>query len=646
MSTPERIPMETLFAAPHFSRAQMSPDGSRIAFLAPWRDRLNIFIRDVGTVASGQGETGRRMTADAHRNIEAFCWTPDSASILFVQDMKGDENWHLHRVAVADDDPRPIDLTPFPGVRVMEFAFSPADPGSIFLQMNARDPALVDLHQLNLATGDLRTIAESPGRFVRWLPARHGSVHAIVVNATGDYELTRYDDGGFHPIAPFNGSDAPFGPLPCIPTPDGTGFWIGSNRGTDRMRVVRIDLATGHESDVDSHPVFDLDTPRPEADPRFPSSLILNPATNALLGARYLGERQVIHAIDPHFVAVLARLEQLSDAEIGHVSCDTAGKRWLVEFVTDRDPGTTWFYDHATGEAHVIGRRNPSLDPSRLAVVRPLSVVARDGLTLPCHLTLPRGTAPCRLPTVLLVHGGPWYRDTAFYDPEVQFLANRGYAVLQVNFRGSTGYGKAFMQAAKGEFAGRRHDDLIDALDWAIAEGITDPDRVAIYGCSYGGYAALVGASFTPDRFAAAICYSGMSDLRALIEGAVPFVRETLVNSYIAYMGDPAIAADNADMFARSPISRLDRIRCPLLVVHGAHDVRVALSQAETVVDTLQAQGNDVEFLMNGTEGHWFINQDSNLELYRTIERFLARRMGVAAAQFASTTPLPDGAPR
>jgi dipeptidyl aminopeptidase/acylaminoacyl peptidase len=628
MSPSEPIPIEMFFAAPRFSRAQISPDGSRIAYLAPWRDRLNIFMRDIGSVDWPDRDDARRLTADEHRSIEAFVWSPDSAFILFVQDTGGDENWHLHRVSVADADPRPTNLTPFPGVRVMEFAFSPADPGSMFVQMNARNPALVDLHHLNLVTGELRTIAENPGRFIGWLPIADGLTHAIVVNAAGDYELARYNDGNFDPVATFNGSDTPFGPLPWVPTPDGTGLWIGSNRGTDRTRLVRVDLATGEESEVDSHPVFDLDTPRTVADPRFPPCLILNPVTGALLGARYLGERQVIHALDPHFAAVLVALEGLSDAQLGHISCDAAGRFWTAEFTTDRDPGATWFYDHATGEACILGRRNPGLDPGRLATVRPLTVTSRDGLALPCHLTLPCGVLRDRLSTVLLVHGGPWYRDSASYDPEVQLLANRGYAVLQVNFRGSTGYGKAFMQAAKREFAGRMHDDLIDALDWAIAEGFTDPDRVAIYGCSYGGYAALVGASFTPERFAAAISYSGMSDLRTLVQGAVPFIRETLVNSYIAYMGDPDVAAQNADMLARSPISHLDQVRCPLLVVHGAHDVRVALGQARAAVDALRDRGNDVEFLVNEAEGHWFINQDSNHELYRTIERFLARQIG------------------
>src|SRR5690606_26809425 len=270
----------------------------------------------------------------------------------------------------------------------------------------------------------------------------------------------------------------------------------------------------------------------------------------------------------------------------------------------------------------------PHLDPARLAPVAPITLTARDGIDLPCHLPLPVGAEPRHLPTVLLAHGGPWYRDSWCYDPEVQLLADRGYAVLQVGFRGSTGYGKAHTQAAIGQFAGRMHDDLIDALDWAIEQGHTDPDRVAIYGCSYGGYAALVGAAFTPDRFAAAVSYTGMSDLVDLVRSVVPFARRTVENSYLRYIGDPDDPAQEADMLARSPISRVDDITAPVLLIHGANDVRVARRHSDRIADALRSRGAEVEYLLNEAEGHWFINPDSNIELYRTLERFLARHLG------------------
>lgn len=630
MTTSSDLAISTIFGTPVFLKAHISPDGKHVAYLAPWKDRLNIWVRTLGSEQSGEAV---RLTADATRNIDGFCWTIDSRCILFVQDTDGDENWHLHRTETSGRGSKSIDLTPYPGVRVMSLELAIDRPNVALVQMNYRRPDVIDLFEVDISTGALTMIAESPGRFVHWIAVPGNTLHAFVINADGDHELARYEDGGFSPVAVFKGRDYPLGPMPVRATPDGKGVIVGSNTGTDRTRLARIDLGSGLETEVDSHPSYSLDTPRPEADPRYPSSLILNSVTGELLGVRYLGERQVIHTLTPVFAAILTKIRLLSAGDIGHLTCDASGTRWVVEFTDDRHPGTTWVYDHTTGEGSFLGERYPNLDNSALAEVRPVTLRSRDGLDLHCHVTLPMGVEARDLPTVVLVHGGPWYRDACVYDPEVQFLASGGYAVLQVNFRGSTGYGKAFMQAAIGEFAGRMHDDLIDGLDGLIAEGVADPKRVAIYGCSYGGYSALAGASFTPDRFAAAIDYSGMADLRSLVEDAVPFVRPTLINNYLAYMGDPQDPKQNRDMLARSPMSRIERIRKPLLVIHGANDVRVAKAQADAVVEAVRRNGVEVEYLLNEREGHWFINQDSNIELYQTIESFLTRHLGTHHAE-------------
>ncbi|WP_221969333.1 S9 family peptidase [Rhizobium laguerreae] len=522
MTAPDLIPIETLFGMPEFSRAQISPDGRLVSYLAPWRWRLNIWVRPVGQGAA------RRLTGDDTRNIDGFSWTPDARYILFVQDSRGDENWHLHRVEVDGAETvcgkaTTVDLTPFAGVRVMGLDFSAALPSKAFVQMNLRSPGLVDLYEVDIENGETRIAAESPDRFVRWIVTPNSPMHAFIIDDAGDHELARYENGVFITLARLKGRDQPIGPMPLMVAADGKSIYVGCNTGSDHTYLAAIDLATGRQRVIDSQPDCSLDTPRPEADARFPSSLITNPVTGELLGLRYLGKRQKIRPLSPHFAAVLDGLQGLSAGEIGHISCDANGAKWVVEFWDDRHPGTTWLYDHESGNAYMLGERFPEISAERLASVHPVDVTSRDGLTLPCHVTLPVGfdaeDEPHALPTVLLVHGGPWYRDACVYDPEVQFFANRSYAVLQVNFRGSTGYGKAFMQAAIGEFSGRMHDDLIDGLDWLIGQGIADPARVAIYGCSYGGYAALVGASFTPERFAAAIDYSGMSDLRVLVGG-------------------------------------------------------------------------------------------------------------------------------
>ncbi|WP_249266378.1 MULTISPECIES: S9 family peptidase [unclassified Pseudonocardia] len=510
-------------------------------------------------------------------------------------------------------------------MRLLGTQLPPDRPGTAFVQLNRRRPELADLYELDLATGELTLVAENPGDVLIWLRTVDRLL-VFTMEENGDHVLSEWADGDPTPIARF--TDLLLGVSPIAPIPDGSGLWIGSARGSDRTRLARLDLATGEETGVDSHPVFDLDTPRPEADPRFPSSLILHPGTGELLGARYLGERQDVHALEPHFAEVLPRLAELSDGDLGHVSCDAGAQRWVVDFTHDRDPGVTWFYDHATGQARRLFRPYPHLDPADLAPVAPVTVTARDGLRLPCHLTLPVGVEPRGLPTVLLVHGGPWYRDSWCYDPEVQLLANRGYAVLQVNFRGSTGYGGAFTRAAIGEFAGRMHDDLIDAVDWAVAQGYSDPARVAIYGCSYGGYAALVGAAFTPDRFAAAASYTGMSDLADLVRSVIPAARRSVRNSYGRYIGDADDPRQEADMLSRSPVSRVDDITAPVLLIHGANDVRVARRHSDRIADALRSRGAEVEYLLNETEGHWFVNPDSNIELYGTLERFLARHLG------------------
>ncbi|ASO18644.1 acetyl esterase/lipase [Actinoalloteichus hoggarensis] len=629
---PKLIAVEEFFGPPVRSRALLSPDGTTVAYLAPWRGRLNVFLRELDSdwTAPDDGPgaaTGvRRITSDARRSIDTFFWSVDGRHLLFHQDADGDENWHLHRADPARPAEPAVDLTPFEGVRLLGTQLPPDRPGTAFVQLNARRPDLIDFFELDLTTGGLTLIAENPGDVLTWLrtPDR---LLAFTMEG-GDHVLSEWAAGDLRPITRLLGADQPMGVAPTVLTPDGTGLWIGSPRGTDRTRLVRVDLDSGEQTDVDDHPVFDLDTPRPEADPRFGSSLILHPGTGELLGARYLGARQEIHALDPHFAAVLPRLAELSDGDLAHVSCDSTAQRWVVDFTHDRDPGVTWFYDHATGQARLLFRPFPHLDPATLAPVTPITVTARDGLALPCHLTLPVGVEPRGLPTVLLVHGGPWYRDSWCYDPEVQLLANRGYAVLQVNFRGSTGYGKAHMQAAIGQFAGRMHDDLIDALDWAVERGYADPDRVAIYGCSYGGYAALVGAAFTPDRFAAAVSYTGMSDLVDLVRSVVPFARRAVAPNFLSYIGDPDDPRQEADMLARSPVNRVDDITAPMLLIHGANDVRVHRRHSDRVVDALRARGAEVEYLLNESEGHWFVNPDSNIELYRTLERFLARHLG------------------
>ena len=623
MALPALIPVEDFFKPPTRAAATLSPDGTKLAFLAPWQNRLNVWIEDLDS--SESPAEPRCVTTDANRSVFHYEWTDDPRWLIYLQDTNGDENWHVFRVDLDDPGAAAVDLTPFPGA--MALPVREVKDGKTGVMVNNREPTLLDLHELDIVTGELTLIAENPGQVNNWLNNDKGDVLATSLTPEGHLELSRWDGERLSHVATFDGSDYPVGIDPMVITPDGTGVWMGSNRDTDRTRLVHVDLTTGEETEVDSHPEFDVD-PRSTVSPMMPSPLIRHRRTGALLAVRYLGERQVIRPLDPDFAEVLARLETLSVGDITRLSSDEAGRRWVVGFNDDRDPGATYLYDHSSGQSRLLYRPLPHLAPESMAPMRPVTIPSRDGLALHSYLTLPVGVEPDKLPLVLVVHGGPWYRDSWGFDAGVQMLANRGYAVLQVNFRGSTGYGKAFLKAAIGEFAGKMHDDLIDGVNWAVEQGYADPDRVAIFGGSYGGYATLVGVTVTPDVFAAAIDYVGISDLANFMRTLPPIARPHLANNWHAYVGDPDDPDQLADMRKRSPITMVDQIRTPLLVIQGANDVRVVQAESDNLVNALRDRGVEVDYLVQGTEGHGAVNPETVIEMYQKVSEFLAHHLG------------------
>jgi dipeptidyl aminopeptidase/acylaminoacyl peptidase len=627
MTKPKPISVEDLFKPPVRAAATISPDGTRVAYLAPWRDRMNIWMEPL----SGDAPP-RRVTADETRSILHYSWTDDPRWLLYLQDTGGDENWHVLRVDLDDSAAGAVDLTPFPGA-MSAFELLPDKPGKAMVYSNKRGPTLMDAYELDIASGALTLIAENPGDVIGWLTSRRGDLFATKLNRAGDLQVLQHNPatGALRSIARYDGVDYTMGMYPMVVTPDGTGIWMGSNEGTDRTRLVRLDVADGKQYAVDGHPTFDVDT-RAQVWPGLPEPLIQHRATGALLGVRHLFERQVIHALDPHFADVLSALEQLSDGDVGALSSDVSGTKWIVGFTHDRDPGATYYYDHDTGEHRLLFRPYPHLDPDQLAPMVPVTIPSRDGLELHSYLTLPLGAYDSGpVPLVLTVHGGPWARDGWMYAPGVQLLANRGYAVLQVNFRGSAGYGKAFQKAAIGEFAGKMHDDLIDGVEWAIAQGYADREKVAILGGSYGGYATLVGVTFTPDVFAAAIDYVGISDLSNFMRTLPEVARPHLANNWHLFVGDPDDPEQLADMLARSPITKVDQIKTPLLVIQGANDVRVVQAESDNLVAGLRARGVDVEYLVKEDEGHGFVNPNNTIDMWHAVDRFLEAHLGSRA---------------
>lgn len=629
---PALIDVEEFFADPRFANASISPDGSRIAYLAPHRGRRNVWVRGLEQTH----DQAVPVTHDSRRGITTYLWTDDPRWLLYLQDTDGNEDWHLYRVDLEDPGAAAVDLTPMdPGSRVVGAEPLPSVPGSVLATMNRR-PAFFDTFRIDVATGDTTLHLEQDDPTAAVLLDRRGEpVFRTALAADGTVEISAIGPGTgqLRLLRRLGGVEHPMGVHPQQVTADGRGLLVGSYQDGDNLRLVRIDHETGAETVVAACDGLDLDISGMALPGVLPPPVYTHRHTGEILAARFVAPRPHIEVLDPGFAEVFARLEKLSDGVLGTLSCDDSGQRWVANFVHDRDAGVTWFYDHATGEARMLFRAYPDRDPDTLAPMAPVEFPARDGLPLHAYLTLPVGVEPRNLPLVLAVHGGPWYHDSWVYSPDAQFLANRGYAVLQVNFRGSLGYGKRHVTAAIGEFARAMHDDLLDAVDWAVAEGYADPARIGIYGGSYGGYAALVGITVTPDRFAAAVDYVGISDLANFLRTLPPFTRPFNINNWYSYVGDPEIPEQEADMLTRSPITMVDRIRTPLLVAQGANDVRVVQAESDNIVARLRDRGVPVEYLVAEDEGHGFENTENRIRLYRAIERHFARHLGGRSAE-------------
>jgi dipeptidyl aminopeptidase/acylaminoacyl peptidase len=622
MTVPPHYPVEAFFADPVRTAPALAPDGTRLSYLAPRDGRLNVWVEPV------DGGEAVCVTHDVRRGIRSYRWAVDPRWLLYLQDEGGDENWHLFRVDLEHPKQPAEDLTPYPGVTV-EYELLPAEPTTALVTMNLRDRSLRDVYRLDLATGSYELLVQNPGDVAGWVFSASGRVFARSVDAAGNHVLNRWDqERGLVPLATFSGAAHPVTLSPLEATADGSALLVGSNESGEQTELVRVDASDGSVTVLASDEALSLDVTAAGMPGSVPPALIKRRADGRLLAARFLGERQQIRVLDPAFTPVLQSLSALSDGDLGFVSSDVSGRRWVATFLHDTDPDAAFLYDHETGESRLLYRPYPQLDPAHLAPVRPVDIAARDGLRLPCYLTLPVGREPVGLPMVLLVHGGPWSRDRWGFNPRVQLLANRGYAVLQVNMRGSTGYGRSFLRAAVREFAGKMHDDLVDGVAWAVEQGIADPSRVAIFGGSYGGYSALVGATFTPDVFAAAVDYCGVSNLANFLRNVPPYWHNILASSWHHYVGDPAVPEDEADMLARSPITRLDALRCPLLVIQGARDTRVVQAESDNIVRALRERGADVEYLLKEDEGHGFVNAENSIEMFTVIERFLHRTIG------------------
>jgi dipeptidyl aminopeptidase/acylaminoacyl peptidase len=623
VSQPPLIDVEELFANAERAGAQVSPDGRHLAFLAPEKDRLNIWVTDLD-----QSDEPVCVSHEHQRGIKRYWWLADSQHLLYMQDEGGNERFHVYRVDITEPDADAVDLTPYPGVTCYSFDLPGGLPGRIIANLNLRTPTLFEPYLIDVMTGEATLVAENPGTATLWKSDRNGHLFTSAKATGGGWDVLRYDEAteSLHAITTCAPGDTGYVLDPFQPTPDGTGIWVASAKDCDRFRLVRIDVATGEEAVVAEDDIADISMLTVAE--LFGPGLIRSARTGDVIAARFFRDRVRIQGVHPAYTEVLERIQHLCDGDLVGLSSDIAERWWVATFVRDREPHVTYLYDGSTGEGRLLFRSHPQLDPDQLAPMTPVEIVTRDGLRMQCYLTLPVGVPPQDLPLMLNIHGGPWHRDCWGFDPRTQFLANRGYAVLQVNMRGSIGFGKAFTEASYREFAGKMHDDLIDAVEWAVAQGYADRARVGIIGGSYGGYAALVGVTFTPDIFAAAVDICGISNLASFIRTLPAYVKTMLGNSWHHYVGDPDDPEQEADMLARSPITRVDDIRTPLMVVQGANDARVVQAESDNIVNALRTRGVPVEYLVKADEGHGFQNPENNYELFRILERFLGTHLG------------------
>ena len=605
------IPAAVLFGNPERVSPRLSPDGTRLAWIAPHDGILNVWVAPAGDDGIDWSQA-RLVTDDSDRGIRTFAWAHDGRHLLYQQDAGGDENWHLHDVDLQTMQHR--DLTPFDGVQAQLIGMERKFPTQLLIGLNKDNPQLHDVYQLELVTGELVREVQNPG-FVGWVADAQLVVRAAVApQPDGGLVLLVRSDGtdDWRQLLAIPADDA-LSTAPVAFSEDGTSLLAVSSVGAETSRLVRIDVATGASTVLAEEPGADVSDVRLDPDTRQPQIVTL------------LRDRSQYRVLDPSVADDLQAIRALHPGDPVFVGGDDADATWLVAFTNDAGPIPYFAYDRASRAGRFLFEHQPALSRYELAPMEPFLFTARDGLTIHGYATFPPGGGRAGLPTVLNVHGGPWVRDVWGYDPTAQWLANRGYLCVQVNYRGSTGYGKSFAAAGDREWGARMHDDLIDAVAFITGQGWSDRRRVGIMGGSYGGYAALVGAAFTPDVFCCAVDIVGPSNLKTLIE-TIPEYWTPLIAQFHRRVGDPAADADF--LWSRSPLSRAADIRIPMLIAQGANDPRVKQAESEQIVAALEQAGVEHEYMLFPDEGHGFAKPENRLQFYAAAERFLARHLG------------------
>ncbi|MGH6815265.1 MAG: S9 family peptidase [Hyphomicrobiaceae bacterium] len=609
------MPRTKLFGNPTRTLGRISPDGSQLSWLAPLDGVLNVWVAPADNPAAA-----RAVTRDTRRGIHGYGWSPDGRHVLYGQDKEGDENWHIYAVDLAAGTVR--DLTPLTGVQTRLQGVSRDRPGVVALLLNDRDARWHDLWRVDIATGErelvLKNTEEYAGFVLDWrLELRLASK----MLPDGSQDLSRWDGRRFEPflrVPPEDDRTTYMGGF----TRAGDAWHLWSSVGRNTSALFKVDWATGKQTLLAEHPKADL------------GQVLTDPETGAAMAVSFTYTKLEWQPLTDQATRDFAFLSPRLGGEIGILDRTDDNKRWIVTADTAEQPDIYYLYDRARAELTELFSTRPDLKTYRLAPMQPVVLRARDGLDLVSYLTLPaeeQGPRPrAPLPMVLNVHGGPWWRDFYGYTPEHQWLADRGYAVLSVNFRGSSGFGKAYQNAGDREWGRKMQDDLLDAVEWAVAQGIAVRDRVAIMGASYGGYATLAALAFTPQVFRCGIDIVGVSNLETFIAGIPPYwaaIYETLARR----IGDPRTEEGRALLRERSPVHKAGAIARPLLIAQGANDPRVKQAESDQIVNAMRANGLPVTYVLYPDEGHGFLRPQNRLSFYAIAEAFLARHLGGAA---------------
>ena len=617
---PPLIDRELIFGNPEISGAQLSPDGKYLAFQKPWKDTRNIYVKGVDEPFSA----ARLLTSELKRPIPGYLWSRDSKYILYVKDNDGDENYNVYAVdpgakpAAGADAPASRDLTGLKGIRVQLVDVPKSDPDIVYIGLNDRDKAWHDLYKLKLSTGEKTLLRKNTERIVGWDFDLQGNLRLASRSAeNGDTEILRVDSDKFTQIYSCNVFES------CSTLrfqKDGKRAYMDTNKGADMnlTALMLFDPATGKTEMVESDPLKRVDF----------GSAVFSEATDELAVTTYDDDRVRRYFKDKSFEADFKWLAgKLPGKEVSRVASTLDEKVWLVNASSDTEPGETYLFERKTHKLTLQYKVREKLPRESLAHMKSVRYKSSDGLEIPAYLTLPKGISEKNLPTIIFPHGGPWARDFWGYNGYAQFFANRGYAVLSMNFRGSTGYGKKFLDAGNKEWGRKMQDDVTWGVKYLVDGGIADPKRVGIFGGSYGGYATLAGVTVTPDLYAAAVELFGPSNLITLMESIPPYW-EAGRQMFYQRMGNPTTPEGKALLVERSPLTSAAKIKTPLMIAQGANDARVNHAESEQIVIALRDRSFPVEYLLIPDEGHGFARPVNNMASVMATEKFFAKYLG------------------